>query len=122
MAKAKKDIKGVAISRHSPKVSHLLFADDTLVFCQTTQEELRSVKRVLEQLEAASGLTVNLEKSSMAFSKNTVLEGRGELAAILGVQIVEKHNKYLGLPTNVGRLKRAVFQYVNDQTWSELQS
>ncbi|KAL0289255.1 UNVERIFIED_CONTAM: putative mitochondrial protein [Sesamum angustifolium] len=32
----KGSIRGVAIARSAPKVSHLLFADDTLIFCQAS--------------------------------------------------------------------------------------
>ncbi|KAL0434667.1 UNVERIFIED_CONTAM: hypothetical protein Sradi_0174600 [Sesamum radiatum] len=122
MAEVKDKIKGVVITRTGPRVPHLLFVDDTLVFCQATPTELGSVKRVLEQLEAASNLMGNLEKSPMAFSQNTAMEGRVELAEVLGVQIVEKHEKYLGLPIDVGRSKRAVFQYIKERTWTKLLS
>ncbi|KAL0433824.1 UNVERIFIED_CONTAM: putative mitochondrial protein [Sesamum latifolium] len=78
----------------------IMLIDDTLIFCQASKDELESVKHVLRRLEAASGLTFNLDKSSMTFSKNTQTEGWKELAEILDVQIVEKHNKYLGLPSS----------------------
>ncbi|KAL0463415.1 UNVERIFIED_CONTAM: hypothetical protein Slati_0229100 [Sesamum latifolium] len=58
----------------------------------------------------------------MTISKNSHSEGRDELAAILGVPVVEKHEKYLGLPAVVGRSKKLVFQYVKDRAWSKLQS
>ncbi|KAL0413425.1 UNVERIFIED_CONTAM: hypothetical protein Sradi_1544200 [Sesamum radiatum] len=122
MAEAKEDIKGVAISRHGPRASHLLFADDTLVLCQATQAKLRGVKCFLEQLEATFGLTANLEKSSMALNKNSMIKEWSELTAVLEVQIVEKHGKYLSLPASVGRSKKAVFQYIKDQIWLKLQS
>ncbi|KAL0319691.1 UNVERIFIED_CONTAM: hypothetical protein Sradi_5230600 [Sesamum radiatum] len=70
--------------------------------------EWNFLERVLTKLEATSSLMINLEKSLMTFSKNTTMEGQSELAAVLGVQIVEKHDKCLGLSAAVGRLKRAV--------------
>ncbi|KAL0445861.1 UNVERIFIED_CONTAM: hypothetical protein Slati_1714000 [Sesamum latifolium] len=112
----------MAISHQGPRVSHLLFADDTLILCQASKEDLGCVRRVLEILEAVSGLSVNLEKSSMTFSKNTPIEGRKELAAVLKVRIVEKHDKYLGLRASVGHLKRMIFQYIKDRVWAKLQS
>ncbi|KAL0337647.1 UNVERIFIED_CONTAM: hypothetical protein Scaly_2039800 [Sesamum calycinum] len=56
LAEANGDIRGVAGSCHGPRVSNLLFADDTLCFCQATVEAMRCVRQVLEKLERASGL------------------------------------------------------------------
>ncbi|KAL6226283.1 hypothetical protein ACLB2K_000246 [Fragaria x ananassa] len=38
-----------------------------------------------------------------------------ELAEILGVERVEKHDRYLGLPTHVGRKKTASFNYLKEK-------
>ncbi|KAL0431278.1 UNVERIFIED_CONTAM: putative mitochondrial protein [Sesamum radiatum] len=48
-------IKGVAIARNAPRVSHLLFADDTLIFCQASREKLEEVHRLLGLFAKASG-------------------------------------------------------------------
>ncbi|KAL2237854.1 UNVERIFIED_CONTAM: hypothetical protein Sindi_0977100 [Sesamum indicum] len=51
-AEMRGEIRGVAISRQSPLVSHLLFAYDILVFCQAMNDVLRSIRQVLGWLEA----------------------------------------------------------------------
>lgn len=43
------------------------------------------------------------------------------MAAILGVDIVEKHGKYLGLPTVVGRNRIKTFRYIKDQLSQKLE-
>ncbi|KAL0446234.1 UNVERIFIED_CONTAM: putative ribonuclease H protein [Sesamum latifolium] len=43
------------------------------------------------------------------------------LANLMGMRLEERHNKYLGLPTTVGRSKREVFQHVKEQVWVKLQ-
>ncbi|KAL0417062.1 UNVERIFIED_CONTAM: hypothetical protein Slati_3538100 [Sesamum latifolium] len=102
-------IQGVSISKLASRVSHLLFADDTLIFCQATKEALLCVKYILSAYEKASGLAINNSKSAMVFSKNVNGTTRETLAQILGVTVIQKHEKYHGLPTVVGRSKRDVF-------------
>ncbi|KAL0361292.1 UNVERIFIED_CONTAM: putative mitochondrial protein [Sesamum radiatum] len=116
------DIRGVAVSRRGPRVSHLLFADDTLIFCQASLSAFQCVERLLDQFEKASGLTVNLEKLSVVFSHNTSIYLREMLAWVLGVQVFNKHEKYLGLSAAIGRSEKVVFQNLIDKVWTKLQS
>ncbi|KAL0321164.1 UNVERIFIED_CONTAM: putative mitochondrial protein [Sesamum radiatum] len=62
------DIRGVAVARSAPQVSHLLFADDTLIFCQATTAALQVIREVLEKYGRASGQLINLAKSSIVCS------------------------------------------------------
>ena len=41
------NIKGVATCRGAPRISHLLFADDSIIFCRATAEEGSRVLKVL---------------------------------------------------------------------------
>jgi hypothetical protein len=49
----------------SLKVFHMLFADDTLVFCEATWDQLYHLKGVLLCFEAVSRLRINLGKSEI---------------------------------------------------------
>ncbi|KAL0345258.1 UNVERIFIED_CONTAM: putative mitochondrial protein [Sesamum radiatum] len=40
----------------------------------------------------------------------------------LGVELVDKHEKYLGLPTMCGRSKRELFSNLKSRVWSKMQS
>ena len=73
LAKAENDgkIHGASICRGAPKVSNLLFADDSLLFCRATQNEVEVISEVLQTYANASGQCINLEKSSVFFSSNT---------------------------------------------------
>ena len=46
-------------------MSHLLFADDTLIFCDTDHDQLLLLRMVLIWFEAVSSLKINLGKSEL---------------------------------------------------------
>ncbi|KAL0448499.1 UNVERIFIED_CONTAM: hypothetical protein Slati_1406300 [Sesamum latifolium] len=64
------EINRVAICRHSPSISHLLFADDTIIFDQATEEAMDALKWILGEYALALVQEVNMDKSSMVVSWN----------------------------------------------------
>ena len=48
-------MEGIAICRGGPQLSHLFFADDSLIFCKATIAECDALQRVLGVYEQASG-------------------------------------------------------------------
>lgn len=49
------------------------------------------------------------------FSKNVKEETQAILSRMLGMEVVDSHERYLGLPTYVGRKKTKYFQYIKDR-------
>ena len=49
------DIHGYSLCKRDPKLTHLLFADDSLLFCKATVEECDKVLHILESYERGSG-------------------------------------------------------------------
>ncbi|KAL0289640.1 UNVERIFIED_CONTAM: hypothetical protein Sradi_7068900 [Sesamum radiatum] len=49
---------------------HIFYSDDTLIFSQASEEAMRGVARMLEIYTQASGQAINLNKSSVVFSRN----------------------------------------------------
>lgn len=45
----------------------------------------------------------------MCFSKNVEGSRKGDILRVLNMRGVDRHEKYLGLPTIIGRSKKAVF-------------
>ncbi|XP_022873622.1 uncharacterized protein LOC111392499 [Olea europaea var. sylvestris] len=78
------------------QVSHLLFADDTLIFCDTDVRQFRNLRRVLLCFKAVSELKINLGISEAI--KVGEADNVEELAAILGCRVAELPMTYLGLP------------------------
>ena len=48
-------------------------------------------------------------------------EVQDSIKALLGVPEIKQYEKYLGLPSFVGRRKRASLAYIKDRIWSKLQ-
>ncbi|KAL0006060.1 hypothetical protein SO802_013621 [Lithocarpus litseifolius] len=114
-------ISGVSICRGAPRASNLLFADDSLLFCQATQNEGEAIMEIIQTYANASGQSINLEKSSVYFSANTTGVQWQQMLQILGVKEVMKFDSYLGLPTLIGRAKYHTFSYLKDRVWKNLQ-
>ena len=45
------NLRGISVCRQAPLVSHLLFADDCIVFCNASTEEGLRVTKILEDYE-----------------------------------------------------------------------
>lgn len=58
-------VKGFKLTPDGPPVTHLQFADDTLFFCEPDRQELLGYKAILRCFELASGLRINLGKSTI---------------------------------------------------------
>ena len=111
---------GIAICRGCLKLSHLFFADDSLIFCKASLKECASLQRVLEIYEKASGQQLNLAKASLYFSRNTPKEIQEEIKRRFGAQVIKQHEKYLGLPSLVGKNKRGTFNDIKEKIGKKL--
>ena len=124
LAKAERDgkLNGVAIYRTAPKITNLLFANDSLIFCQANENEVQVVSDNLQLYANASGQCINFEKSSAYFSSNVSVEKKEWIIDKLKVQEVERFDSYLGLPTLIGRKKYDIFSFLKERVWKKIQS
>ena len=119
-AATKKCLHGIKVCRFAPSISHLFFANDSLLFTRANLPEAQKVLNILNIYEAASGQVVNVDKSEVSYSRNVSEHMKNELQQSLGFKAVETHDHYLGLPTFIGRSKKIVFQNVRDRVWKKL--
>ena len=108
-------LPGVRISRHSPPINHLLFADDTMFFCKSKPSCVAALMKILATYEAVSGQRINPQKSAITFSAKTQACVRAPVTNSMSISIEGGIGKYLGLPEQFGRRKRDIFASILDR-------
>jgi hypothetical protein len=97
------------------RASHLLFADDNLLFFEANAAQACIIKATIGIFEIGSGQLVNPSKCSIMFNENCPEEIQGNILAILEVEQSSFEEKYLGLPTPDGRMKASRFQPLKER-------
>lgn len=103
------------MARNNPTISHLLLADDNIIFSRASIDDWNETQNIIDTYEAASGQGVNKHKSNIFFSANTHPNFRGNILNIAGVSLYTNQDKYLGLPMMVGRNRSRTFVAVRDR-------
>ena len=96
-------------------ISHLLFVDDSFIFCQATVEECHHLLWLLRSHEEASGQAINRQKTTIFFSRNTRLDVKRDIQRSIGARIMEDCEKYLGLPMVGGMSKVNTFRELREK-------
>lgn len=98
-------LQELPICRGAPGVSHLLFADDTLLFFKASQQQAGIVKEILETYAKGTGQLINSSKCSIMFNEKVQTSENEEVKNVLEIEREVFEPKYLGLPTPRGRVK-----------------
>ncbi|KAK9990469.1 hypothetical protein SO802_025454 [Lithocarpus litseifolius] len=113
-------LRGVAACPHGPRISHLFFADDNIIFCQATREECSQLAHVLDIYEQTSSQQLNREKTSLFFSHNTPQNVQNDIKQCFGAEVIWQYETYLGLPSLVGRSKQNRFRALKERLNNKL--
>jgi hypothetical protein len=103
-------IEPVKICRRAPGISHLPFADDSLLFFKAQANQACQIKKVLDLYALSTGQLINPDKCSIIFGESCPLASRVEVKTMLQVTQETFETKYLGLPTPEGRMSSGKFQ------------
>lgn len=71
----------------------------------------------MEVYGAASGQSINKQKTSILFSINTSNKTKKEVQEVVGVTLCHNPGTYLGLPLVIGKSKNKNFGLLKDRIW-----
>jgi hypothetical protein len=89
--------------------------DDTLLFMEASEEQARVIHDVLRRYEIGTGQLINPSKCSVMFGADCQMENQEKVMAILKAGNIAKEEKYLGLLTPEGRMKKERFKSIKER-------
>ncbi|KAA3476719.1 reverse transcriptase [Gossypium australe] len=122
LACEEKKISGAKVCRNSLSITHLVFADDCILFGEVSNKGVNMLKDILKEYEECSGQCINFDKSMVFFSANVSEQDRNLVFQNLRVRCSNDPEKYLGLLNIVGRKKKLAFQVLKDRLKQRINS
>ncbi|XP_055800464.1 uncharacterized protein LOC129869922 [Solanum dulcamara] len=117
LARENRWIRGFCANRNmgnAMEISHLLYADDSLVFCEAEVTQIRHLRAILTIFEGISGLHVNWQKSCL-YPVNKV-PNMQILEENLGCQVASLPTKYLGIPLGAKNKELEVWNVILERS------
>lgn len=112
--------KGIKVSRNSPPLTHLFFADDLILFGVDNFSNCHAMLNVLTCFCEMSGQSINFNKSKMYISPNVQRRRANRLCNVVGIQHTIDLGKYLGIPLLHSRASKVHFNDLVDKVQSRL--
>lgn len=104
-----------SVGKYRLGVSHLCFADDTVLFAEAKIEQLETIMYCLNQFCEASGQKFSVSKTRIFFSKNVQWQVGFDIAGISGFSTTSDLGKYLGVPLLHKRVSKNTYAYLVDK-------
>ena len=75
---------------------------------------------ILQVYEGASRQKMNLNKTTIFFSRNTLDGDKEQIQVLAGIPTNQRYDTYLGLPALVGRSRTKAFKSIKERVWKHL--
>ena len=99
-------------------ISHLLHADDMIIFCEAKEDQLLYLNWVLLWFEVSLGLKINLDKSE--FIPIGAVDNLDALVAELGCRTGHLPTTCLGLPLGAAHKSMAIWDNIEEKMHKRL--
>ena len=106
---------GIKIARNTTAVSHLMYADDTLLLCRASTQEAEVLKQCLNRYCAWSGQLLNCQKSAILFSRNVDFSTQFEIRELLQMAEMDRSARYLGNPLILSKNHYNDFHFLKER-------
>lgn len=118
----KREWNDMKVRRKCSKVSHMMFADDLILFRKSIIQQITCITKVPRNLCEASSQRVSVDKSRILFSKNTHMHISNQIVQVSGLKETKELGMYLWEPLTRlhPRVKR--YQYLVDKVRVKLTS
>ncbi|XP_016178055.1 uncharacterized protein LOC107620404 [Arachis ipaensis] len=114
-----KHISHLLVGKDNIELSHLQFADDTILFCPPEEETIRNYARLLRCFEMMSGLSINFDKSSL-IPINCEQPWTHNMCNLLGCKEANLPMRYLGISLRVNPRRVSTWKTVIDKVEEKL--
>ena len=107
-------IRGVLNNLLPGGISHIQYADDTVILIDGTEQSIRNLKLILYYFEWLSGLRINYHKSEV-FVFGAHQDEKEKMANMLNCVLGEMPMKYLGIPISDKHLNINAFSFLHQK-------
>uniref|UniRef100_A0A2N9GB01 Reverse transcriptase domain-containing protein n=1 Tax=Fagus sylvatica TaxID=28930 RepID=A0A2N9GB01_FAGSY len=113
-------IHGVKMNTNGPAFTHVMYADDLMLFAKATTCEVQVLDECLEKYCEWFGQLINREKSGLIFSKLVVRERKRAIKLELNMKAISTAATYLSAPLFTSRSRTKDFKFLQDRLESKL--
>ncbi|XP_057793119.1 uncharacterized protein LOC131009729 [Salvia miltiorrhiza] len=105
----------MSFSRATLFPTHLLYADDVLIFCRASIRNAKTIRHILEYYGELSGQVCSLEKSRIYFAKGVSSSLKRGINRVLSFTQGSDRVTYLGAPLFVGKPRASHLMSIKDR-------